>query len=363
MTTADVGLGSKLDALIAMTSETSSARRVELLREVTDVFFAPTPAPPEVRGLFDSALERMTDALEVELRVELAKRLAPLTLVAPKRLVARLMGDPEGAVAEPILARTSWLTEMDLLGVVRTGGQVHLRAVSRRDDLTERLSDGIVERGDDETLGVLVSNPKAPLSRTASETVVDRAKANPDLHAAVVNRESLPIDLLNEMYLVVEHRLRDRIQARNATVDPATLDAALKASRNRMAARDGVLPPDHDTATAYVAKLAAAGPISPQTLVGFIRGRERTRFMAAVALAADVDFAAVQRILDRGEVEGFVLLCKAAAFDDDLFRSLMLLLKPGGDVPMAPVMKRYVDLPRETAERVVRFWKVRRSAA
>ncbi len=354
-------LGDKLDALIAMSTETSSARRVELLREVTNVFFAPIPPPPEVLDLFDSALERMTDALEVELRTELAHRLAPLA-TAPRRLVSRLIGDPDGRVAEPILHRSSWLSETDLLGVVKVGGQTHLRAVSRREDLTERVSDGIVERGDDETLGVLVSNPKAPLSRAASETVVDRAKVNPALHAAVVNRDSLPVDLLNEMYLVVEQRLRDRINARNAALDPETLDAALKASRTRLAQRDGALPPDHDAAVAYVAKLAAAGPISPQTLVGFVRGRERTRFMAAVALAADVDVPAVQRILDRSDVEGFVLLCKAAAFEEDLFRSLLLLLKPGGDTPMAPIMKRFAALPRETAERVVRFWKVRRGA-
>ena len=111
-----------------------------------------------------------------------------------------------------------------------------------------------------------------------------------------------------------------------------------------------------------MARLAAAGPISPQTLVGFIRGRERTRFLAAVALAADVDVPAVQRVLDRGDVEAFVLLCKAARYDEDLFRSLFLLLKPGGDTPLAPVMARYAALPPETAERVVRFWKVRRAS-
>ena len=91
-------LASTLDALIAMGAETSPERRRELMRGATDVFFAPTRPPPEVLNLFDAALDRMTDQLEVELRADLAKRLAPMT-DAPRRLLARLMGDPEGWVA------------------------------------------------------------------------------------------------------------------------------------------------------------------------------------------------------------------------------------------------------------------------
>ena len=78
----------------------------------------------------------------------------------------------------------------------------------------------IVDRGDDRTLRVLVANDSAALSRQASEAVVDRALQNPDLHEAVVSRRSLPIDLLNEMYLAVESRLRIRIRARNAELGP-----------------------------------------------------------------------------------------------------------------------------------------------
>lgn len=356
------GVGGKLDALIALTSETSSVRRVELLREVTDVFFAPAPPPPEVLDLFDGALDRLTDALEVELRAELAVRLSSLGQ-APRRLVSRLIGDPDGAVAGPLLERSPAVGEADLLHVVSRAGQSHLRAVSRRRDLTERVSDGIVERGDDETLGVLVANPAAPLSRNAAEAVVDRAMANPSLHDAVVGRETLPPDLLNEMYLVVEQRLRDRIAARHAALDPRTLDAALGASRRRMAVRDGALPPDHDAAVAHVAKLAAAGPIPPQTLVGFLRNGERTRFTAAVALAADMDLSSVQRILDRSDAEAFLLICKVARYDEALFRSLLLALKLHGESPLPTLMERYGALTTETADRVVRFWKVRRAGA
>ena len=321
MTTDAPALASKLDALTALSSETSPARRRALLHEVTELFFAPTPPAPAVMDLFDSALDRMTDALEDELRMELSRRLAPAT-AAPHRLVARLIGDVNGAIAEPLLQRSSVLSEVQLLQVARTGGQVHLRAVSRRVDLTEGVSDTIVERGDVETVGVLVANPRAPLSRAASEAVVDRALANPALHAAVVGRDALPADLLNEMYFVVEQRLRDRIQARNAVLDPAELDRVLAQSRTRLAAKEGALPADYAEADAYVERLSTAGPIAASTLVGFVRAGQRTRFLAALAREADVDFGVARRTLERQDGDAFVLLCKAAGYGEDLFRTL-----------------------------------------
>ena len=51
-------------------------------------------------------------------------------------------------------------------------------------------------------------------------------------------------DLLNEMYFVVEARLRARILEQNARLDPALLEAALAAGRTRVATSDGALPPD-----------------------------------------------------------------------------------------------------------------------
>jgi uncharacterized protein (DUF2336 family) len=112
---------------------------------------------------------------------------------------------------------------------VREGGQERLRAVSSRPSVSEALSSVIVERGDDETLGALLRNDGARLSRASSEAAVDRARANPALHEAVVNRASLPPDLLNEMYFVVEARLRQQILEQNAKLDPALLENALEA--------------------------------------------------------------------------------------------------------------------------------------
>ncbi len=353
---------SKLEDLIALAQEPSSERRRELLRGVTDLFFSGgSPHGSNEMALFDGVLTKLAEEMEEEVRAELAGRfeLAPN---APVALVRRLASDESIAVAGPILAHSPSLSEADLLHVARTRGQEHLRALSERSDLSEAVSDTVVERGDDETLGVLLRNAEAPLSRRAAESVVDRAASNPGLHQAVVDRQSLPMDLLNEMYFVVEARLRERIMARNAKIDPAELEQALSTGRQRVAMRDGALPADYNDAAAHVAELKAAGLINPTRLAAMLRHGERTRFIVAVSDLSETDFPTVARVIDRKEFDGLAIICKVAGFERSLFTTFVVLLSDAASgIGLAERYGQlYVDLTREAALRTLRFWRMRR---
>jgi uncharacterized protein (DUF2336 family) len=191
--------------------------------------------------------------------------------------------------------------------------------------------------------------------------VVDRAVNNPDLHQAVVDRHNLPVDLLNEMYFVVEARLRERIMARNAGMDPAELEHALAAGRQRVAARDGALPADYTEAVAHVRALKAGGQLTPQALAALLRAGERTRFVAALCELSEVDFVTAKRIIDRQELDALAILCKAAGFDRALFLTFVVLIEPDKGMGQAEAYGRlYAELPRETALRTLRFWRMRR---
>ena len=356
---------SKLQDLIALAKEPSSEKRRELLREVTDVFFA----NPDQRGgaelaLFDDVLSQLAGEMEVAVRAELAQRMAPAPN-PPSRLVRNLAADLAIEVARPVLEASPALSEQDLVDLARTRGQAHLQAISRRETISEALSDAIVEHGDDATLGVLLGNEGASLSRQAHETVVDRAGANPELHEAVINRRSLPIDLLNEMYFVVEGKLRNKILERNAEVDPAALDAALAAGRNRVAARDGALPADYEAAERDVRSLVARKALTPKALASMLRNREATKFMVALAELAGIDFSTARLILERRELDALAIVCKAADFERSLFLTFAVLVLGRDADPMGRAREYgdlYMRLPKESAQRTLRFWRMRRSA-
>ncbi|MBX7248642.1 MAG: DUF2336 domain-containing protein [Caulobacteraceae bacterium] len=353
---------SRLLDLIDLAQENSSAKRRELLREMTDLFFSAhgPQSEPEV-ALFDTLLVQLSNEMEEAVRAELGARVAPESK-APRGLVKKLAQDSI-AVAAPILSTSKVLSEDDLLDVVRTQGQDHLRAVSKREAVSEAVSEVIVDRGDDHTLGVLLNNEGAKLSRGASEKAVDRAARNRDLHEAVINRRDLPPDLLNEMYFVAEARLRQRILEQNARIDPALLEQALARGRARVAAEDGALPPDYDEAVAYITELRAAGDLSPKVLARFLRSGGMTHFLVALGQLADIDFHTARHIVEKRELDALGVVCKAADLDRALFLTyVVVLLGQEGDA-MARAHeygKMYAALPRETAMRTLRFWRLRR---
>jgi uncharacterized protein (DUF2336 family) len=353
---------SRLIDLISLAQETSSTKRRELLREVTDLFFGQnvSNSAPEME-LFDTVLTQLSADMEEVVRAELSSRFADAS-VAPRRLIFTLANDSID-VAEPVLTRSPLLTEDDLLEVVKTKGQGHLRAVSQRNEVTEAVSDVIVDRGDDQTLGVLLRNDGARLSRGASEAAVERATKNPELHAAVIERKNLPPDLLNEMYFVAEGRLRQRILEENAKLDPAVLEEALNAGRKRVAATDGALPPDYDQAEAYVNALRDAGELTPRVLARFLRSGGMTHFLVALAQLAELDFHTAKRIVEKRELDALAIVCKAADLDRALFLTYAVVLLGSGTEAMGRAHeygKLYADLPRETAMRTLRFWRMRR---
>ena len=354
---------SKLHELIELAKEPSSERRRELLREVTDLFLVQSPTRLDANQmvLFDDVMSRITTEMEEVVRAELSQKLAP-SAFAPPRLLRQLAQDSFD-VAAPVLQRSTVLTEADLVELARTKGQDHLRAISQREAVPAAVSDAIVERADDTTLNVLLRNDGAELSREASEVAVDRAQANPDLHAAVVERRSLPPDLLNEMYFVVEARLRETIMARNAELDPQQLQAALEAGRKRLATRDGAVPPDYHTADAEVEAMAKRGELTPTALTSLLRRGEKTKFMLALAKQADIDFFTARRILEGKSVDPLAIVCKAAGFERALFLTFVVLMLDREANAMGRAQEYgelYAKLSREAALRAIRFWRVRR---
>jgi uncharacterized protein (DUF2336 family) len=355
----------KLHDLIALAHEPSSERRRELMRGVTDLFFATeAPAAGEM-ALFDDVLDKLAGEMEVAVRAELAERMAEAK-APPRGLVRRLASDESIDVARPVLEASSVLTDDDLLIVARTRGQDHLRAISQRPSISTVVTDAIVERGDDATLNVLLRNEGAELSREGAEAAVDRAMENPELHDAVVARKSLPVDLLNEMYFVVETRLRQQILERNAEVDPAELDRALAAGRKQLATRDGALPADFTEAEAEIRAMLQRNAVTAPVLAGFLRNRETTKFLVSLCEMAEIDFHTARRILERRELDALAVVCKAADFERSLFLTFAVLILDREANALGRAREYgelYDELPRDVAQRTLRFWRMRRSSS
>jgi uncharacterized protein (DUF2336 family) len=226
------------------------------------------------------------------------------------------------------------------------------------------LSDAIVRFGDDHALDALMRNDGAEVSRTSMEAAVDRARRNALLHEAVVERRDLPLDLLNEMYFVVETRLRDQILDRNASVDPKTLDAALSNARERVKSAVGNLDAETKNAMAFIQSKKNAGELNARLLVSLYREAKRMHFLYGLAEVTNLDHETVAGLLERQDIDGLAMICRASNIERPLFVTLAVLTC-GGEEAMDKAEefgRLYNNVPIEAAQRAMRFLKVRKAA-
>jgi len=357
-------MSSRFGKLIELARTSDSAQRRELLREVTDLFFETANARTEREtALFDDVLKLVAAEMQDSVLAELAERFADAE-DAPVGLM-RDLANHAFEIAAPVLQRSKALDDATLVHIVNYKSQQHIKAVAQREKVSEALSDAIVKFGDDHALDALMRNEGAAMSRTGMELAVDRARRNAMLHEGVVTRRDLPLDLLNEMYFVVETRLREQIMQKNAAVDPATLDAALAKARERLKRTVGDLSAEARNAMAFIQSKKAAGELNARMLVSLYREAKQMHFLYGLAEVTGVDPETVAGMLERQDVDALAMLCRAAQIERPLFVTLAVLTC-GGEEAMTRAEefgRMYNNVPVEAAQRAVRFFKVRKAAA
>ena len=356
---------SNLVKLLSIARETSSEKRRELLREVTDLFFE----QPEMR--LGAAAENVDDILsaivldvEESVRAELAERFAD-SPVAPPGLISRLAHDAF-AVARPVLERSQALGDDTLIEVASSDNQDGLCAIARRQTISEAVADIVVERGGSDAVSTLVRNEGAAISRHAMETIVDRAETDAALHEPLVERTDISPDLLQEMFVYVEDRLRERIEERGAEWPPEELAAAIEAAHARIASKPALDPARLDDARRYIQMKAMRRQLEPALLASLMEDGKTPEAIVGFATLTGLDETAAKRALTDPGVDGFAIACRAGGFSRDDFVRLALLRKTSGTA--APINADvvgdlYDTLPEAAVQRVIRFWNVRRSQA
>lgn len=350
--------------LIELARTPDSAQRRELLREVTDLFFETSPTrTTRESALFDEVLQLVAAEMQDGVLAELAEVFADAP-DAPVGLM-RDLSNHAFEIAAPILTRSKVLDEQTLLDVVNYQSQQHIQAVAQRPTVSEAVSAAIVKFGDDTALDTLIRNDGAVISRDSMEAAVDRARRNDMLHAGVVRRKDIPLDLLNEMYFVVESGLRDQILKRNASVDPKTLDAALSRTREKLRKTVDGESAEAKKAIAFVQSKKNTGELNARLLVSLYREAKQMHFLYGLAELTDLDAETASDLITRQDIDGLAMVCRAANIERPLFVTLAVLAC-GGDEAMSRAEefgRMYNAVPVEAAQRAMRFFKVRKAAA
>lgn len=355
---------SQLHRLIDLAKEQSSEKRRELLREVTDMFLDKAPAYNESeREHFGAILSRVATEMDIAVRKQLAKQFANVPS-APHGLIQQLAND-EFSVAKDVLLKSTVLNDDDLVAIARSQGQDKLEAIAGRHSVSEAVSEAIVEHGDDQVVVKLVSNTGAKVSRTTFQRVVERSESSEILQAPLVGREDLPPDMLQDMFMFVSSELRTKIGDKLDALPPEMVEKAFNSAAQNFSDEVRKMKDADRRAMVYVSEMTRRKELNERLLHELLRNNQTVEFMHTFGRLADVDIKTVRRIMETRNFEGVAIMCKAARFDRTTFStivgSIMKDVKRGPDVS-SELVSLYDKVTPESAQRVMRFWRVRKEA-
>lgn len=340
---------------------TSHSQRIEMLRRVTDLFVAAEPTlSPEQSVLFDQVFHRLVENIEAVARAELSRRIAPFAH-APHGLVRGLALDPDIEIAGPILLQSPVLDESDLLAVARVHGQSHLQAIASRRDLSEAVTDVLVERGDRDVVRTVAANDTARLSRAAFRRLIARVRGDDELQEVVGTRADLPEELFPALIAQATEAVARRLTAARADIDAGRArTAALRAGD--IVTAQMLNDPELTSALDEMTQLRDIGKLNERVLRDYARRGQPRHVLVGLSLICDLGVAATQRLMTLDNTEPLLVVAKSANLSWITVRELLRFEGPSADKKLAAAFESYTKLTRETAKRIVRFWHVRDAA-
>jgi len=172
-----------------------SPRTFSIMRQVTDLFVERAEIYSDDQiDVFDDIICRLIEHNGHQGAVEVSAKLAPCAR-GPAKVLRRLSSDSDIAVSGPLLRSNPTLSQDDLVELVKTRRREYLVLIAARPDLSEAVTDMLIERGDAEIFGILLANKGARISESGFVQLINDVKGNRELSLAIHQRPDLPEEL------------------------------------------------------------------------------------------------------------------------------------------------------------------------
>ena len=168
-----------------------------------------------------------------KVRQILAETLKDVT-AAPPGVIKRLAMDSEPSVAQPVLEFSPLLTDEDLLAIIKNlpvnGG---LSAISRRKEVSSRVSDAVVATDDVSAITELLANPSAQIREETLDGLVEGSIRVEEWQSPLARRPLLPRNAVRKLATFVADSLLRELRNRN-DLDPEILNEVTEIMHRRL---------------------------------------------------------------------------------------------------------------------------------
>jgi len=278
-------------------------------------------APDDVNR-FDSILVRIVPTSSIDTRIELSDRIA--TAALPPRGLLLVLAQDDIDVAGPILRLSPALTDEDLVDVARRCGSSHMGAIAERPELSIRVTDVLVLRGDDDVRRIVTGNAGAHFSDKSFARLSLQARDDEKVGLVLIARVDLP-DLVVRFLQAngsaeIRRSLGERVSHRRDG------DSIAHVARSIRLTEDGWLESwDFDSAASVLSRLGEAR----HQLDPFIRRLAQTdRFPEIVHVLAEVTglpLDLVKHMMVSLDTEAFVKVARAVGLKSETVAEVLMI--------------------------------------
>ncbi len=346
--------------LLKLARERSTDGRRALSDAVTDLFSEEhKELSDRERSLMFDILHQLVQQCEVDIRKILSEKLA-LRKDVPRALALALASD-EAEVAYPILANCGVLQDDDLIEVIRNRTVQHQLAITIRNQVSEAVSDALVEAGDEAVIVKLLCNPNARISKQTMEYLVDESERIDTFQEPVLRREDLAPELAQKMFHWVSAALRQHILD-HYEVNEAVIDDILEQSAFELFTA-GSIQKSPNMARQLAETLAQEGEATPDMMLLALECGEVSLFISMLEQMTGLRENLITRFILETGGEGLTVVCKALSVGKPQFVQIFALCRKARPVKegtfskeVRGVLDLYNDISVETAKQVLTRW-------
>lgn len=329
----------RLDQFEELLSSASDVQDAELLSSVVDLFLVTTDEQNvPAADAFGEVMEFIAYGLPEAERAELADRISKAS-PAPRDLIVRLANDAI-AVARPVLTHSPSLTDDDLVSITRTQGFDHIAAITEREQLSEAVTDAIVDTGDEQLITKAARHKRSSFSSKAFKTIAEIAKRVRELVIALLQRNDVPAGI--------------EVQVRRDAAEKGWVDKTEKP----VAAE-----PSPQKPKSAVKKKGA--PVTEAMLARCAEEKDKDAVTRCLSELTGLNKALVSQVMFATDLSALVVVCRAHRFGTATFASLFhLRQKEEKPDPMAftNAMRRYDAMEPRNAELLMKILKDKQAA-
>lgn len=288
---------------------------------------------------------------ETRIRASLADKLKACGTV-PKDIILTMARDTEEAVALPVLQYTQALSDEDFAALIHVIPESHHLAIATREQLSEKLSDSLLEKGSEKVATALVGNGGAALSEQGMARIVETYPENKALISALVGRPGLPPTLAERMVSLVSDSLARTLRQKYGLPEQ---EVAQQVEKTREDETLTILrtTTDIQEMNQLVAQLKAGGRLTASLVVSSLCQGNILFLETALAKLADVSPTNARALInDRGEL-GFRAIYNKSGLPSAMFPAVKLLLRVVQDLAAEGVTPKTPYYSNRVAERVL----------